>query len=167
MRTSNSVKLGPLAQLALDVAMYSAVGAIPVGRLYGRQVMVLVSASAIASAAGTYLALRALARARTTTPDGWMPWTPHAAPAATGDDGGRPRGREDRAVLFRRAAVAAVAGTVSAGVTAIGVAVDRRAERFFTNRGVRHPRLAVGLSQGVCFGVLTNVAVAIADSSDE
>ncbi|MFC7376680.1 hypothetical protein ACFQRD_15530 [Brachybacterium sp. GCM10030268] len=167
MPTSNPVKLSPLAQLTLDVAMYSAVGALPVGRLHGRQVLLLVTASAVASAAGTYLALRALERARTTTPDGWMPWTPHAAPGATGGDGGRPRGREDRAILFRRAAIAAVAGTVSAGVTAIGVAADRRAERFFTNRGARHPRLAVGLSQGVCFGVLTNVAVAIADSRDE
>lgn len=171
MRTPSLASLRPLSQFARDAAAYSAFGAIPVGRLHGRQALALVAASAALGAAGTFLGLRAAARARTAAPDGWMPWTPHgqaalAGPAKTEGDGAKPPGGEDRRALVRRAAITAVAGTMSGGATAIGVAADKRMEAFFTDRGARHPRLAVGLSQGIGYAGLIALIAAVVDARE-
>lgn len=172
MPTPALAPLRPLSQFARDAAAYSAFGAIPVGRLHGGQVMALVAASAAVGAAGTFLGLQARARARTATPDGWMPWTPHAqaapaVPTETAGDGARPRSGEDRRALLRRSAVAAVGGTMSGGATAIGVAADRRMEAFFADRGVRYPRLAVGLSQGIGYAGLIALIAAVVDARED
>ncbi|MGP9843599.1 hypothetical protein [Brachybacterium sp. 107] len=172
MPTRSLAFLRPLAQFARDAATSSAFAAIPVGRLHGRQVMALVAASASLAAAGTFLGLRAAARARTAAPDGWMPWTPHgqAAPtdsAKTEGDGAKPLGVADRRALVRRAAIAAASGTMSGTATAVGVVVDRRLESFFTDRGVRHARLAVGLSQGIGYAGLIALIAAVVDARED
>lgn len=172
MPTPSLTSLRPLAHFARDAATYSAVGAIPVGRLRGGQVVAFVAASASLGAAGTFLGLRAAARARTTAPDGWMPWTPQgqaapASPAQTEGDGAKPSSEEDRQALLRRTALAVVAGTMSGTATAIGVAVDRRLEAFFTDRGVRHPRLAVGLGQGLGYAGLIALIGAVVDARED
>lgn len=58
-------------------------------------------------------------------------------------------------------------GTMSGAATAIGVAADRRMEAFFTDRGVRHPRLAVGLSQGLGYAGLIALIVAVVDARED
>lgn len=171
MRTPTLATLRPLSEFARDAAAYTAFGAIPVGRLHGRQALALVAASAAVAAAGTFLGLRASEKARTAAPDGWMPWTLQgqaapAVPAETAGDGARLRSGEDRRVLLRRSAIAAVAGTVSGGATAIGVAADRRMEAFFTDRGARYPRLAVGLSQGIGYAGLIALIGAAVDARE-
>lgn len=42
------------------------------------------------------------------------------------------------------AVIAAAAGGLMAGATLAGFAMDRSAERFLVQRGVRHPRLVLG-----------------------
>lgn len=171
MTTPPLAPLRSLSEFALHAAAYSAFGAIPVGRLRGGRVIALVAASAAFGAVGTYLGLQARARARTALPDGWMPWTPQAqtapsVPALTARGGAGPRGGEGRRGLLRRLAVAAVAGTMSGAATAVGVAVDRRMEAFFADRGVRHPRLAVGLSQGIGYAGLIALLPAVVNAKE-
>lgn len=171
MSTLSLASLRPLARFSRDAAASSAFGAIPVGRLHGRQALALVAASAALGAAGTFLGLRAAARARTAAPDGWMPWAAHAqaapaVPAETAGDAATSRKGEDLRTLLRRSAIAAVAGTVSGGATAIGVLADRRMEAFFTDRGARHPRLAVGLSQGIGYAGLFALLEAVVDAQE-
>ena len=170
MPTLALAPLRPLSQFARDAAAYSAFGAIPVGRLHGRQALALVAASA-ALGGGTFLGLRAAARARTAAPDGWMPWAAYAqaapaVPAETAGDAATSRKGEDLRTLLRRSAIAAVAGTVSGGATVIGVLADRRMEAFFTDRGARHPRLAVGLSQGIGYAGLFALLEAVVDAQE-
>lgn len=162
--TPSSAMLRPLSRFALDAAMYSAYGALPFGRLRGRQVLALVAGSAALGAAGTFLGLRAHARARAATPEGWMPWTvqARAAAGAGAGAGARAPGGQDHRALLRTAAIAAAAGTIAGAATAVEVAVDRRMEAFFTVRGARRPRLAVGLSQGVGYAALIALAGAAA-----
>ncbi|WP_193106724.1 hypothetical protein [Brachybacterium sp. FME24] len=172
MPTPALVPLRSLSQFALDAAVSSAFGAIPVGRLHGRQVVAWVAASATVGAAATFLGLQARARARTAIPDGWKPWTPQgqaasALPVGTVGDGTRPRGGEDRRALLRRSAVAVAGGTLSGCATAFGVALDRRMEAFFTDRGVRHPRLAVGLSQGIGYAGLVALVAAVVEARED
>ena len=171
MPTRSLASLRPLAQFARDAAASSAFAAIPVGRLHGRQALALVAASAAVGAAGTFLGLRARARERTAAPDGWMPWAAHAqaaqaVPAETAGDGATSRKDVDLRTLLQRSAIAAVAGTVSGGATAIGVLADRRMEAFFTDRGARHPRLAVGLSQGIGYAGLIALIGAAVDARE-
>ena len=107
-------------------------------------------------AAGTFLGLRAAARARTAAPDGWMPWDAHAqaapaVPAETAGDAATSRkGAGPPDAFLRRSAIAAVAGTVSGGATAIGSAGGQ------AHGGVLHgsgctasaARSDIGMSQG-------------------
>lgn len=172
MPTISFAPLRPLSQFARDAAAYSAVSAIPVGRLRGRQVMALVGVSAAVAAVGTFLGLQAAARARRAAPDGWMPWAAHAQTAPTvppeaAGDRARSRSGEDRRALMRRAAIAAAAGAMSGTAAAIGVAVDRKMEAFFTGRGARHPRLAVGLSQGLGYAGLIALITATVDAGED
>lgn len=171
MPTPALAPLRPLSHFARDVAAYSALGSIPVGRLHGGPARAYVAASAALGAAGTFLGLQAHARERTATSDGWMPWTAHAqaapaVPTETAGDGAKSRSGEDRRALLRRSVIAAVAGTMSGGATALGVAADRRMEAFFTDRGARYPRLAVGLSQGIGYAALIALIGAVVDARE-
>lgn len=164
--------LRPFPQFVLDTAAYSAFGAIPVGRLRGRHAVAVVAASAAVGAIGTFLALHTRGRARRTAVDGWMPWTPQGRtespdPTVTAGEVAEPRSREDRRQILRASAVAVVAGGLSGGATALGIAADRRMEAFFTNRGVQHPRLSVGLSQGLGYAALTNLIAAAVNSREK
>lgn len=162
MPTLPRLPLPALSEFARDAALHSAYAAIPFGRLRGRQVTALVTASAALGAAATLLGLRAGARARAAGPDGWMPWTPQGqgAPAATTGGGRGPRSGEDRRALLRRSVIAAVAGTVAGAASAVEVVVDRRMEDFVIARGARHPRLVVGLSRGIAYAGLISLLTA-------
>jgi len=47
------------------------------------------------------------------------------------------------------AAIGAAVATAAAGAVALGVVLDREAERFLVRRGVRRPRLVLGVAGGV------------------
>lgn len=161
----------PLTRFTRDVALYSAFGAIPVGRLRDGHVVAVVAASSAIGGAATYFGLRARARVRAATPDGWMPWTPHAqstsdASEEVDESAADSRHDERRREVLLRLGVAAAVGAICGGTTLIGIGVDRRLERFFANRGVRRRRLAVGLSQGLGYAALTAAIEAMVDAPD-
>lgn len=161
----------PLARFARDVALYSAFGAIPVGRLRDGHVVAVIAASSAIGGAATYFGLRDRARARAATPDGWMPWTPHAqttpdASEEVDDSAADSRHDQRRREVLLKLAVAAAVGSMCGGTTLIGIGVDRRLESFFANRGVRRRRLAVGLSQGLGYAALTAAIESMMDAPD-
>lgn len=59
--------------------------------------------------------------------------------------------RQEPAPTRVAAPIGVAAGAAAAAATALGLVVDREAERFLVRHGVRRPRLVLGLAGGVLY----------------